>query len=112
MLARSFWVTGQWSAEAWRRRFPGIASLLEHKYYFDELYAAVFVGGMDRTAIDAERFVDEPLFNGPVVGVARAAEDGAGSLSLTENGFIRSYILFFLAGVVVVAALVIYRLVA
>ncbi len=112
VAARQFWVTFTWSAEAWRRRFPRIASLLEHKYYFDELYSAVFIRGLDAAASESERFIDEPLIDGAVLGVARAAEGGAGSLSLTENGFIRSYILFFLAGVVVVAALVIYRLVA
>ena len=109
MLAHRFWVVEQWSAEAWRLRLPRLTALLEHKYYFDELYSGVFIRGMDAAAREGERLVDEPVINGSVLGVARAAEGGAGSLSLTESGFLRGYILFFLAGVVVVAALVLYR---
>jgi NADH-quinone oxidoreductase subunit L len=109
LAGRLFWVTGQLSADAWRRRFTRVTALLEHKYYFDEVYGAVFVGGTDAAASDGERYIDQGVFNGAVLGVGHAAEDGAGSLSLTENGFLRSYILFFLAGVVIVAALVLYR---
>ncbi len=109
LLAQRFWVSGQLSAEAWRRRLPRLTALLEHKYYLDELYSLAFVRGLDTAATAGERFVDAPLIDGAVLSVGRAAEGGAGSLSLTENGFVRSYLLFFLGGAVVVAALVLLK---
>jgi NADH-quinone oxidoreductase subunit L len=107
-LARQFWLTGAWSAESWRLRFPRVTALLERKYYFDELYDAVFVRGLDTAATDSDRFVDAPVIDGAVRGVGSAAESSAGALSLTQSGLLRSYLLVFLGGVVVAAALVLY----
>ncbi|HEX6548452.1 MAG TPA: NADH-quinone oxidoreductase subunit L [Candidatus Dormibacteraeota bacterium] len=108
LLARQFWLTGAWSAEGWRRRLPAVTALLEHKYYFDEIYDAVFVRGMDTAAHDSERFLEAPLIDGAVRGVGSAAESSASGLSMTQSGLLRSYLLVFLGGAVVAAALVLY----
>jgi NADH-quinone oxidoreductase subunit L len=110
--AYRFWITEQWSAATWRARLPWLATALERKWYFDELYDRVFVRPLDRGAEAADRQVDQRVINGAVTGVASAAEAGAGSLALTQNGYIRSYLLVFLGGAVVAAAVVLFKVVS
>jgi NADH-quinone oxidoreductase subunit L len=104
-----FWVSRIWSVSAWRSRFAWLAQLLERKYYFDELYDAAFVHSLDRSAEGSERFLERPLIDGAVARVGAVTESSAGSLSLTQSGYLRSYLLVFIAGAVVTAGLVLYR---
>jgi len=95
--------------EPWSARVPRLQALLEHKYYFDELYARVFVRPLDRLARGGDRGVDRTLIDGSLTGVARVLEEGGGSLSLAENGYLRSYVLVFVAGAVIAGLVVLWR---
>jgi NADH-quinone oxidoreductase subunit L len=95
------------------QRFPGIQRLLERKYYFDELYDLVFVRTMDRSAEAGDKILEQPVLEGSIEEVGVVATAGAASLSLAENGYFRAYMLIFLAGALVGAALLlVYRLAA
>ena len=107
--AYNFWIRGTWRAESWRGRYPRVVALLEHRYYFDELYDRALVRPLDRLAPGVDRRLDRPLIDGAVTGVAAAAENAAGSLALTQTGYLRSYVLVFLCGAVVAAALVVIK---
>ena len=93
----------------WTAIVPWAQRLLERKYYFDELYDAIFVRTMDGLARGGLRYIEEPLIDGAVVGTGELAEAGARSLSLTQTGYFRNYVLVFVAGAVVVAILVLVR---
>jgi NADH-quinone oxidoreductase subunit L len=93
----------------WSTVVPWAQRLLEKKYYFDELYDALFVGLMNRSASDAERLVEDPLLDGTVRGVGTAVEDTAGGLSLIQNGFFRSYMVVFVVGALVAFIVVLVR---
>jgi NADH-quinone oxidoreductase subunit L len=108
-LARYFYYEKRWSPATWRTRLAWMAALLERKYYVDELYDGAFVRPMDWTARAGLRWIDRPLIDGAGAGVAGVAEGGAGSLSLTQSGYFRNYVLVFVAGTVVAAAIVLYR---
>jgi NADH-quinone oxidoreductase subunit L len=95
--------------QPWSAIVPWAQRLLERKYYFDELYDAIFVRTMDRLARVGLRYVEEPLIDGAVVGTGELAQAGARSLSLTQTGYFRNYVLVFVAGAVVVAILVLVR---
>jgi NADH-quinone oxidoreductase subunit L len=86
-------------------RFPGLQSLLEHKYYVDELYDAIFVRPLDRTAAAGEKLLEEPVLEGGPEEIGVVASTSAAAISLTENGFFRVYMLIFLGGALVGAAL-------
>ncbi len=90
-------------------RLPWAQRLLEDKYYFDEAYDAVFVRPLDRTAELGLRDVEDRVIDGAVLGAGGVAEAGAGSLSLTETGYFRNYVLVFVAGAVIVGVLLIAR---
>jgi NADH-quinone oxidoreductase subunit L len=92
----------------WSHRVPWLQHLLEHKYYFDELYNLVFVRPMDWLAVEGMRWVDAPVFDGSLDGVAAVVADGAGGLSLLENGYFRRYALVFLGGALVAGVLLLW----
>jgi NADH-quinone oxidoreductase subunit L len=93
----------------WTAAVPWAQRLLERKYYFDELYDAIFVRTMDGLARGGLRYIEEPVIDGAVVGTGELAEAGAHSLSLTQTGYFRNYVLVFVAGAVVVAILILVR---
>jgi NADH-quinone oxidoreductase subunit L len=96
LLAYNFYVRRTW--RPWSAAVPWLQRWLERKYYVDELYDAVFVRTMDATAQTGDRFVEEPLLDGTPAGVGAVAQAGAGTLSLTQSGYFRTYILVFLGG--------------
>jgi hypothetical protein len=49
------------------------------------------------------------LIDGVVAGTGRATEAGAASLSLTQSGYFRNYVLVFMAGVCIAAILILVR---
>ena len=107
VAAYRFYVTRAWSS--WSARLPWFQNLLERKYYFDEAYNYAFVRSMDTLAERGLSDVEQPLIDGVVVGMGRATEAGAGSLSLTQSGYFRNYVLVFLVGACIVTVLILIR---
>jgi NADH-quinone oxidoreductase subunit L len=107
LAAYRFYVERTW--KAWSTRFPWLQTLLERKYYFDEAYNFAFVRPMDAIAEGGLAHVEQPLIDGVVVGTGLVTEAGAGSLSLTQSGYFRNYVLVFLAGACVAAILILVR---
>jgi len=97
------------SLRPWSSRFPWAQRLLEHKYYFDEIYDAVFVRPMDWFAGFALRDVEEPVIDGVVVDTGLVTRASATSLSLTQSGYFRNYVLVFVGGAVIAAVILIVR---
>jgi NADH-quinone oxidoreductase subunit L len=93
----------------WSAVVPWAQRLLERKYYFDELYDAIFVRPMDGLARGGLRYVEGPIIDGVIVGTGDLAEAESHYLSLTETGYFRNYVLVFVAGAVVVAILILAR---
>src|SRR6266566_1889162 len=93
----------------WTAVVPWAQRVLERKYYFDELYDAVFVRTMDSLARVGLRYVEEPVIEGVLTGTGELAEAGAHNLGLTQTGYFRNYVLVFVAGAVVVTLLILAR---
>ena len=107
LAAYRFYVERTW--KPWSARFPRLQTLLERKYYFDEAYNYAFVRPMDAVAEGGLSHVEQPLIDGVVVATGQATEAGAGSLSLTQSGYFRNYVLVFLAGACIAAILILVR---
>jgi NADH-quinone oxidoreductase subunit L len=107
LAAYRFYVERTW--HPWSSRFPWAQRLLERKYYFDEIYDAAIVRPMDGIADIGLRDIEKPVLDGAVVGTGQAAVAGATSLSLTQSGFFRNYVLVFVGGAVVAAVLLLIR---
>ena len=105
--AYRFYVQRTWTS--WSARFPWAQRLVEHKYYFDEAYNWAFVRSLDGAAERGMRDVEEPVFDGAVGATGAATAAGASSLSLTQSGYFRNYVLVFVGGALVAAVVVLVR---
>src|SRR2546430_13578315 len=88
----------------WTAYAPWAQRLLERKYYFDEIYDAVFVRPLDWVAGFAQRDIERPVIDAAVVDTGALARWSAGELRLTQSGYFRNYVLVFVVGVVSIAA--------
>jgi NADH-quinone oxidoreductase subunit L len=87
----------------WTAYVPWAQRLLERKYYFDEIYDAVFVRPLDWVAAFLQRDVERPVIDAAVVDTGALTRWSAGELSLTQSGYFRNYVLVFVVGVVSIA---------
>jgi NADH-quinone oxidoreductase subunit L len=100
-LAYTLYVRRQGTTLRLRDRFGAVHNFLSHKWYFDELYDAVFVrpissfGTFGRTVVES-RFVQGFVVGG-AVGLVRTGTNFARSL---ESGYVRAYALLLVVGVV------------
>jgi NADH-quinone oxidoreductase subunit L len=104
VAAYRFYVARTW--KPWSAAVPWLQNLLERKYYFDEIYNAAFVRTMDAAAELGLRRIEEPIFDGAVVGTGYTTVAAAGGASLLQTGYFRNYVLVFLGGAVITVVIV------
>jgi NADH-quinone oxidoreductase subunit L len=84
----------------------GLYTLVLHKYYVDEIYAAVIVRPLRWVSTNVLwHTVDEGLIDGTVNGSARLARETGGKLRELQSGNARSYASWVVVGAVGVTAL-------
>jgi NADH-quinone oxidoreductase subunit L len=99
-LAWRVYIREPGTAARLRERFPRAHTFLSHKWYFDELYDAVFVrpmataGGFGRRVIETD-FVQGTIVGG-ATGIVRVGTSVARSI---QTGYLRAYALLLLLGV-------------
>ena len=87
----AWWIYSARRAEVPRWAFG--QQLLEHKFYFDELYDAVFYRPAVWFANAAMRFVEGPLISGSIREVSEGARLIGTRLSDAQTGLLRTYAL-------------------
>ncbi|HET8558304.1 MAG TPA: NADH-quinone oxidoreductase subunit L [Gaiellaceae bacterium] len=77
---------------------PSLQRLLEHKFYFDELYDAVFYRPGVAVANGLRREIEEPVIlqTGPDLG--EATMETGGVVRRIQTGLLRTYVLFLAGG--------------
>ncbi len=85
------------------RPAPRPLALLEHKFYWDELYGALFAVPAALLASGLARFVEAPLIAGSIGEVSRGFRLGSGELGRVQNGLVRTYALAIASGVALLA---------
>ena len=83
-------------------RSAAALNVLEHKFYFDELYDLVFYKPAVAIAGLWRRGVEEPLIGGSITGVTFGARRAGGALGEAQTGYLRSYALAIALGAAVV----------
>jgi NADH-quinone oxidoreductase subunit L len=83
-------------------RYAAVYRLLWNKYYVDEAYDRLFVRPICRAATWLWRRIDEPVIDGSVNGVGAVVQAGSLVLRRLQTGYVMSYVVSFLAGVVLV----------
>jgi NADH-quinone oxidoreductase subunit L len=98
-IAVAWAIYGAHRARAPVASFP--RRLLEHKFYFDEVYDWVFYRPSVFVANAWSRFVERPLIAGSIDVVADGTRRAGGGVSQTQTGLVRSYALALAFGVAV-----------
>jgi NADH-quinone oxidoreductase subunit L len=94
--AYQFYVARAWAV-------PRSWALLEHKFYWDELYDFAFYRPADLISRGLGRFFEQPVVAGSIGEVTRSVRFGAGEVSRVQNGLVRVYALALTSGVAVLA---------
>jgi NADH-quinone oxidoreductase subunit L len=86
-----------------RVRVPRTLPVLEKKFYWDELYDAVWYRTGDLVARGLAALVERPLIAGSLDAVSTAVGLGSRELSVAQTGLVRSYALALAGGLAVLA---------
>ena len=82
-------------------RLPAVQRMLEHKFWFDELYDPIFYKPAVFVSRLLRKGVEEPLIGGSISGVALGAREAGGAVGEAQTGYLRSYALAIAAAVAV-----------
>ena len=86
-----------------RRPVPKTLPLLEHKFYWDELYDLIWYRTADIVARGLYAVVERPLIAGSITQITQGFERKSEGLGRVQNGLVRSYVLALASGIVVLA---------
>jgi NADH-quinone oxidoreductase subunit L len=84
-------------------KVPRAVTLFEKKFYWDELYDAVFYKPADLISRGLGRYIEQPVIGGSIGDVKSGFRFGAGGLARAQNGLVRAYVLALTSGVAVLA---------
>ncbi len=98
------------NAEELAQRFRALHHLLFKKYFVDEIYDAAIINPMVKGSTDILwKGVDASMIDGAVNGVGGTLQGWAGYLKNIQNGMIRSYAAWILAGAVAILFFIVRR---
>ncbi|MHB0988957.1 MAG: NADH-quinone oxidoreductase subunit L [Bellilinea sp.] len=92
-----------------RRSLNGLFTALENKWWVDELYHAVIVRPYQSISQFSAGAVDQGVIDGVVNGMGSLVRSGAKNWRRFQNGYIRSYALTIVFGVVLVITYLVLR---
>jgi NADH-quinone oxidoreductase subunit L len=72
---------------------PDVWRVLEHKFYFDELYDALFYRPSVALANALRRRVEEPIIEGSLDDIGTGTIEASGGLARVQSGLLRTYAL-------------------
>ncbi len=106
LLAWWFYIKSPEIPQRLEQRARGLYTLIFHKYYVDEIYAALIVNPLLWISTNMLwHGVDETLIDGTVNGVARVARESGSQLREIQSGNARSYASWVVIGAVGVTVL-------
>jgi NADH-quinone oxidoreductase subunit L len=83
----------------------GIAKVLEHKWYVDELYDTAIVKPIKGLSVAMDKYAERSGIDGVVNGVGRLVNWGSSRMRLMQNGQVGTYIFAMVVGVVILFAI-------
>jgi NADH-quinone oxidoreductase subunit L len=83
-------------------RFAQVQTLLEHKFYFDELYDRLFYRPSVLLATGLYRLVEQPLVLGSIRELVRAFREAGQGTGRLQTGLVRTYALSIAASLAIV----------
>jgi NADH-quinone oxidoreductase subunit L len=79
----------------------GLSSVLENKWYVDEIYEAVIVKPIQSAATFFNNVVEKKAIDGFVNGVGKAVNYGSRQVRLLQSGYVGTYVLLMVIGILI-----------
>ncbi len=93
-------------ADFFQKKLPGIYRLLDHKYYFDELYQKIFISRFILIGNGLWKKVDAGVIDHWMVnGSARLMSNLSGRIRLWQSGYLFQYAFVMIAGLIGILAI-------
>lgn len=109
LLARHLYTHRKEAVEKYKQKYKGFYNLLWNKYYVDEVYEAVIVKPTIKTSNKFFwKIFDVNIIDGTVNGTARIIGIISSYLRRIQVGFTQSYALYFVAGIIIILAILIF----
>lgn len=80
----------------------GIANMLQHKYWLDELYHQIIVNPISKISEYIYKLFDRPLVDGAIEGIAEGSKETGKLGRLLQTGLLDSYLLGMVAGIILI----------
>jgi NADH-quinone oxidoreductase subunit L len=84
-------------------KLPALQDVLEHKFYFDELYDALFARPGQDIAAGLRTNVETPYVEGSLSEVGRVGREAGAAVARVQTGLLRTYALAIAASAVVLS---------
>jgi NADH-quinone oxidoreductase subunit L len=93
-------------ADYLQQKLPGIYRLLDHKYYFDELYQKIFISRFIRIGNSLWKNVDAGVIDAWMVnGSARLIDSLSARIRVWQSGYLFHYAFAMIAGLIGILAI-------
>jgi len=110
LWAFSWYARKSTAAEAWKKRFPGLYTLVYNKYYIDELYHAIVVAPIVGGSRMLWKYFDELVIDGAVNGIGRLIRQFGRIGAESQTGYFRGYAAMFSLGSIILLGWILYVL--
>jgi NADH-quinone oxidoreductase subunit L len=109
-IAAYFFLKNRRAADAVAERFSGVRTLLQNKYYVDEIYDATVVQPIRIVSEEALwKVVDIKLIDGAVNGVGQTVAGSSDRVRRLQTGSVRAYAASVFFGVVMILGYYLWR---
>ncbi|MEO6930155.1 MAG: NADH-quinone oxidoreductase subunit L, partial [Chitinophagaceae bacterium] len=78
----------------------GFGSILQHKWYVDEIYDAIIVRPLNAFSGFLNRIIERSVIDGVVNAVGKGIQYGSRQVRLLQSGQVGNYILLMVAGII------------
>jgi NADH-quinone oxidoreductase subunit L len=102
LIAWMMYVKKSLNPEKIAERMAGLYQVMINKYYVDEVYDKILVNPTKRLAEILWRAFDDKVVDGTVNGVANLVEWSGGIVRRIQTGYVASYAMLFVLGIIVV----------
>jgi NADH-quinone oxidoreductase subunit L len=98
-------------SERFVERFKGFYTTVNHKYYVDEIYNALFVQRLLGLGRFLKNIVDEILIDGTINGLAWLVRGIGSVVRLVQTGYVQGYAVAIMAGAIIVLGYLVLRMI-
>ena len=105
LMVRNYYVSKKNVPEAENEKLGTLTTVVYHKYYIDEIYAAVITKPLDKISAFSYKWIENGIIDGAVNSTGKIVNAISSTLRLVQTGNIGFYIFSMIIGIIALLAL-------